>query len=421
MRIVIAALILMAGLSFGGAFWMVFKGRDADDRRPSAAEQQAAARDKAKTKPPSEQGPPAGPKPVASAKSPAAAPPAATLPSDKPAPVQTVPSRHTPSPAVQITATPEPAAQPSPFPLALPIDCSPGETCWVINHVDLDPGPGRRDYRCGQMSYDGHKGTDIALRNLAHLNDNVPVLAAAPGKVVGVRDGMADVSIAVAGRESVRDKECGNGVRIQHEGGWVTQYCHMKRGSMAVQTGQTVATGQRLGAVGLSGMTEFPHVHMTVEKDGKVIDPFRGTDGGPECGRGTAPLWNAEALSRLVDHAPILLDAGFGTGPVEKADAEAGTAGRDTAPANADALVIWTRAAGLEPGDALTTTITSPDGSRLFSERWRSDQTRIVQFRFVGKKRPPGGWQTGTYTGRVVLERDGRPPKEQTLFIRVGG
>ncbi|EDP65401.1 Peptidase M23B [alpha proteobacterium BAL199] len=421
MRIVIAALILMAGLSFGGAFWMVFKGREADDRRPSAAEQQAASRDAAKAKPPPEKSPPSDPAPTPSAGRPVAASSAATPPAITPAPAQTAQLKPAPTPAAQSTPKPEPAAQPSPFPLALPIDCTPGESCWVINHVDLDPGPGRLDYRCGQMSYDGHKGTDIALRDLSRLNDNVAVLAAAPGKVVGVRDGMQDVSIAVAGRESVRDKECGNGVRVQHEGGWVTQYCHMKRGSMAVQTGQTIAAGQRLGAVGLSGMTEFPHVHITVEKDGKVIDPFRGTDGGPECGRGTAPLWNPDALSKLVDHAPILLDAGFGTGPVEKADAEAGTAGRDTAPSNADALVIWTRAAGLEPGDVLTTTITSPDGSKLFSERWRSDQTRIVQFRFVGKKRPPSGWQTGTYTGRVVLERDGRPPKEQTVFIRVGG
>ena len=114
------------------------------------------------------------------------------------------------SPVTSPAPAPDPiaalAARPSPFPLALPIDCRPGEDCWVINHVDLDPGPGRRDYRCGAMSYDGHKGTDFALRNLARLADDVAVLAAADGRVVGARDGMADVSIATTGRESCPNK-----------------------------------------------------------------------------------------------------------------------------------------------------------------------------------------------------------------------
>ncbi len=291
----------------------------------------------------------------------------------------------------------------------------------MINHVDLDPGPGRRDYRCGAMSYDGHKGTDFALRSLARLADDVAVLAAAAGKVVGVRDGMADVSIATTGRESVKDKECGNGVRVEHPGGWTTQYCHLKRGSVVVRSGDSIATGQRLGAVGLSGMTEFPHVHITVEKDGTVVDPFRGLDGGPQCGPGDTPLWNAEARRALVDHAPILLDAGFGTGAVERADAEAGTAAREAAGGDAGALVVWSRIAGVEPGDRLATTITTPDGRELFADRWTADQTRIVQFRFVGKKRPAGGWPPGQYTGRVVLERDGRPPRERVVSIRIAG
>jgi len=399
MRALIATLILAAGASFGSAFWMVFQ----DDGL-------------------------AGPDVVAEA--PATPAQAAPLPAAPPpvvATAQNVPTARImlASAGAPATSHPDPLAalaeQRSPFPLALPIDCTPGKNCWVINHVDLDPGPGRRDYRCGAMSYDGHKGTDIALRNLARLNDNVAVMAAAPGKVVGTRDGMADVSIAVAGKDAVKNRECGNGVRIQHADGWTTQYCHMKRGSIAVKTGQTVRTGQRLGSVGLSGMTEFPHVHITVEKDGKVVDPFRGIDGGPECGRGTAPLWDAEARRELVDEAPILVDAGFGAGPVQRADAEAGTAALAATGTDAPALVVWSRTAGIEPGDTLTTTIAGPDGASLFSDRWTADKTRIMQFRYVGKKRPAGGWPAGTYTGRVLLERPGRAPHERTLSIRVGG
>ncbi len=404
MRSLIVVLALVAGLSFGGAFWMVFEGYRSDAPSvPAALEPPAEAQAGLEPRPdpaPRPGAAPSGPAPDL-ALAPAASP--VTSPAPAPDPIAAL------------------AARPSPFPLALPIDCRPGEDCWVINHVDLDPGPGRRDYRCGAMSYDGHKGTDFALRNLARLADDVAVLAAADGRVVGARDGMADVSIATTGREAVKDKECGNGVRVEHAAGWTTQYCHLKRGSVAVRSGDRVTTCQRLGAVGLSGMTEFPHVHITVEKDGTVVDPFRGLDGGPDCGLGDTPLWNADARRALVDHAPILLDAGFATGAVDKADAEAGTAARETAGGDAGALVVWSRIAGVEPGDRLVTTITTPDGRELFADRWTSDQTRIVQFRFVGKKRPAGGWPPGQYTGRVVLERDGRPPRERTVGIRVSG
>ena len=46
--------------------------------------------------------------------------------------------------------------------------------------------------------------------------------------------------------------------------------------AMAVKLGDTVVAGQRLGLVGLSGMTEFPHLHFEVAKGGAVVDPFLG-------------------------------------------------------------------------------------------------------------------------------------------------
>ncbi len=40
--------------------------------------------------------------------------------------------------------------------LSLPIRCVPGRDCWLVNNVDLDPGPGVRDYTCAKRSYVGH-------------------------------------------------------------------------------------------------------------------------------------------------------------------------------------------------------------------------------------------------------------------------
>jgi hypothetical protein len=35
--------------------------------------------------------------------------------------------------------------------LSLPLDCKIGETCWLVNLVDRQPGPGRTDFRCGDL------------------------------------------------------------------------------------------------------------------------------------------------------------------------------------------------------------------------------------------------------------------------------
>ncbi|MCA6241401.1 MAG: M23 family peptidase, partial [Phenylobacterium sp.] len=81
------------------------------------------------------------------------------------------------------------AAAPGTPRLALPLACTPGKDCFLQNHVDRDPGPGVRDFRCGAQTYEGHTGTDIRLTDHAARLRGVDVLAAAPGRVVRLRDG----------------------------------------------------------------------------------------------------------------------------------------------------------------------------------------------------------------------------------------
>ena len=147
----------------------------------------------------------------------------------------------------------EGAGQPE---LSLPLSCRPGRDCWLVNHVDVDPGPGVRDYACGKRSYDGHKGTDIAIRDLVALEKGVDVLASAAGVVKATRDGMRDIDVTVAGLESVKGRECGNGLVLDHGQGWETQYCHMRRGSVMVRKGDTVNRCRKLGLVGSSGRSQ---------------------------------------------------------------------------------------------------------------------------------------------------------------------
>ena len=69
-------------------------------------------------------------------------------------------------------------------------------------------------------------------------------------------------------RTTSRDRNCGNGVVIRHADGWETQYCHLRRGSVQVAEGDRVEAGEPLGLVGMSGEANFPHVHLSVRRDG---------------------------------------------------------------------------------------------------------------------------------------------------------
>ena len=48
----------------------------------------------------------------------------------------------------------------------------------------------------------------------------------------------------------------------------------MANGSLQVKPGDLVRAGQPLGHVGLSGLTEYPHLHFTIRHQGKIADPF---------------------------------------------------------------------------------------------------------------------------------------------------
>src|SRR4051794_30969188 len=84
--------------------------------------------------------------------------------------------------------------------LHLPVACEVGRNCLVQHYVDLDTSSAARDYQCGSLTYDGHDGTDFRVPTVKAAVD---VLAAAPGRVLRLRDGVPDVSVRVRGREQV--------------------------------------------------------------------------------------------------------------------------------------------------------------------------------------------------------------------------
>jgi hypothetical protein len=331
----------------------------------------------------------------------------------------------------QIAAIPRPPAPAEPLPpkpisLSLPIACDPGVDCWVINYVDADPGPEWSDFLCTKMSYKTHKGTDFGLANDARIADDVPVLAAAAGTVVGVRDGEPD--LGRAGLEAARaaGRNCGNGVRIDHGEGWATQYCHMRKGSVLVSPGQTVEAGQSLGAVGLSGTTEFAHVHMSLSRDGEVVDPYRGVAGGPACSLGVQPLWDDDTMAQLAaTPPPVIVDLAFSDRLPDHQEVQAGLAARNSLGLDAQAVVLWFRASGVAPGDTADLVITDPNGATVLDQDLAFEKHQIFVFRALGKKNSasafPNGMPLGTWTGRVILRRDGRVTADRSVTVAVPG
>ncbi|WP_422048798.1 M23 family metallopeptidase [Shimia sp.] len=296
---------------------------------------------------------------------------------------------------------------------SLPVDCELGETCFIQNYVDQDSSGGTRDHTCGGLTYDGHKGTDFALPTSKAMAEGVNVLAAAGGVVLGVRDGMRDQIIRTEDIPKLNGRDCGNGVAIDHGDGWVTQYCHMKRNTVSVATGDQVKRGQPLGEIGLSGRTQFPHLHISVRHNDQVVDPFSADTLGT-CGGAHSSLW-AEPISYV---AGGLIRIGFEVGIPEYDRVKDGMAGRERIPAQAKALVLFGHAFGSRPGDQMSFTINGPQGA-VYTQTMLLDRAQAQYFRAGGRRTPQGGWPKGTYTGEVLLKRDGAILDQSTTILTI--
>jgi hypothetical protein len=298
------------------------------------------------------------------------------------------------------------AAQADPV-LVQPIDCSLGEDCYIQQYVDRDPSTGVQDFGCGTLSYDGHKGTDYALLSLKQMTAGVNVLAAAPGVVRGIRDGMADQYYSADLSAAVEGRECGNGVAIDHGGGWVSQYCHLKQGSLTVQEGQRVGANTVLGQVGLSGKTQFPHLHLSVRHQGQVVDPFAPYS--QTCNSGLEDtLWQAAPIYQ----AGGLIDLGFSSKIPEFQTIKAGNA-HESLTREAPALVTWAYAYGSQQGDVLHLRLYGPKiggakGPQVADQRILVKKGQAIFFRAIGRKRPNQGWAPGLYEAEVTLTRRGK-------------
>jgi hypothetical protein len=301
--------------------------------------------------------------------------------------------------------------------LGIPIACELGRTCYIQNYVDTDPSPSANDYKCGTLTYDRHNGTDFRLPSLEAQKAGVEVLASASGRVLRTRDGALDGVFRKSEREAVRDVECGNGVVIEHAEHWETQYCHLANGSLQVKPGDLVKGGQPLGRVGLSGLTEYPHLHFTVSHQSIIADPFAYGAAPDSCGGGEF-LWDPSLHTQLAYQERTILNAGFTSGAVTMDVIEDGKADRELPSADAPTIVAFVRTIGLKVGDVQWFSLRDPAGHIIAENRAAPLENNKAQVMlFAGRKRPASGWDQGTYKAMYVVKRDGQVVLKRDLEL----
>jgi murein DD-endopeptidase MepM/ murein hydrolase activator NlpD len=94
-----------------------------------------------------------------------------------------------------------------------------------------------------------HQGVDLTAAM------GQPVAAAAAGTVIHAGPG----------------GNYGNLVTVRHTDGVETRYAHLS--AVGVKVGDTVTVGQALGNVGSTGLSDGPHLHFEIRKEGQPIDP----------------------------------------------------------------------------------------------------------------------------------------------------
>jgi hypothetical protein len=300
-------------------------------------------------------------------------------------------------------------AQETPSPqFGLPVNCTYGVDCWVTNYTDTGPaGDGKAvDPACGTRTYEGHKGTDFDIADERAMKAGIPVLAAQSGRVSRARDGESDQWANAAQLAQIREsnKDCGNAVLIEHENGWQTMYCHLKKDSLTVKAGQKVSKGQKIAEVGLSGYTQFPHLHFGITHKGVIMDPFTGTSIEKPCGQKMNPLWDDSV--KISYEQLAVQKTGFDTKEPSLRMMDLGEKPKESLFAKlSPSLVYYIVYNGARIGDLIDLKIYGPDGKVFAEHKTTQEKTRARQLEYVGRKTDQILLRKGTYKGIAVITR----------------
>lgn len=115
--------------------------------------------------------------------------------------------------------------------------------------LHITSGFGKRRNPFGKKKSEHHNGLDLSAKA------GTPIYAMLPGEVAHI--GYAPRS--------------GNYIKLRH-GNFTVSYCHLIR-IPNIPIGSKVFPGQPVAHVGSTGRSTGPHLHITLKRNGRVIDP----------------------------------------------------------------------------------------------------------------------------------------------------
>ena len=89
--------------------------------------------------------------------------------------------------------------------------------------------------------------------------EKTPVYAPANGTVLDIFD-------------ASNGKPCGNGIKLQHGGGYTTTYCHLSK--ILVAKDQSVQFGTMIAKTGNTGRSDAAHLHYGIQLNNDPINPY---------------------------------------------------------------------------------------------------------------------------------------------------
>ena len=119
--------------------------------------------------------------------------------------------------------------------------------------------PSRRDALDFARMVDGQAFVGDPEHHASWHGFGQPVLAPADGTVVSVRDHLAEEPVGVIGEGE------GNAIVLDIGGGRYVVLEHLQQGSALVRAGQSVTRGQQIAAVGNTGNSLSPHLHVQIQ------------------------------------------------------------------------------------------------------------------------------------------------------------
>ena len=149
-----------------------------------------------------------------------------------------------------------------------------------------------------------HKGVDV-VRRASGRNTTATIVAIADGKVIAMKNTVKGV-----------DHRCnleGNYVTIDHGGGIVTKYFHLKYGSIpySARVGATVRKGDVLGVMGDTGDSYGAHLHFQIELNGVPVDGAPYLKGQKTIGGATADDYIKKIVAKVGYDDPASATAAF--------------------------------------------------------------------------------------------------------------